>query len=225
MPRMPRAIAVGLPHHVTQRGNGRRDVFLSDRLRQIYLDLLREHSTQNALRVLGYCLMTNHLHLVVIPEDKDSMANTLRHAHGRFARYWNTEFHTTGHLWQNRYYSCPAEEEAVESVMAYVENNPVRASMAGTAGDYEWSSARAHLSGMNVSGCLDMSWWRAVGMRQDWGDVLANGQARAEGWDAIRRATFTGRPLGSKEFVSRPHLSVDGNNCRNHRTDRWRTSS
>jgi REP element-mobilizing transposase RayT len=138
-------VAVGLPHHVTQRGNARQDVFVSDQLRAIYLELLREHASLNQLRVLAYCLMTNHLRLVVIPEAAKSMENAFRHAHSRFAQYWNTDFHTDGHLWQNRYYSCPVEEIAVGRVVSYVENNPVRARMAERAEQFAWSSARAHL--------------------------------------------------------------------------------
>ncbi len=191
MPRAPRAIAVGLPHHVTQRGNGRRDVFLSDPLRRIYLDLLREHAVQNRLRILGYCLMTNHLHLVVIPEDPASMANTFRHAHGRFAQYRNTAFHTSGHLWQNRCYSCAVEERAVECVMAYVGNNPVRAQMTRRPEDYAWSSARAHLSGIDVSRCLDMSWWRTNKMQSNWSEVLLNAEMRAEDFDGILGPSMT----------------------------------
>jgi putative transposase len=142
------------------------------------------------------------LHLMVIPEESASMANTFRHAHGRFAQYWNTEFRTSGHLWQNRYYSCAVEQRAVGCVMAYVENNPVRAGMTRRAENYVWSSARAHLSGTDVSGCLDMNWWRTSGMQPGWSDVLLNAGMRAEEFDAIRRATFAGRPLGSKEFVA-----------------------
>jgi putative transposase len=111
---------------------------------------------------------------MVIPEESASMANTFRHAYGRFAQYWNTEFRTSGHLWQNRYYSCAVEERAVGCVMAYVENNPVRAGMARCAEDYVWSSARAHLSGTDVAGCLDMNWWRTSEMQPGWSDALLN---------------------------------------------------
>ena len=113
-------VAVGLPHHVTQRGNARQDVFVSDPLRRAYLELLREHAGRNQLRILAYCLMTNHLHLVVVLEAGKAMANAFRHAHARFAQDWNTEFHTDEHLWQNRYYSCPVEERAVGRVICYV---------------------------------------------------------------------------------------------------------
>ena len=120
MPREARVVAVGLPHHITQRGNARQDIFTTDALRRAYLRLLSQHAATHRLRVLAYCLMTNHVHIVAIPETDSSMANTFRHAHGRFSQYWNTEQKRSGHLWQNRYYSCAVEEAAVGRVIAYV---------------------------------------------------------------------------------------------------------
>jgi len=133
----------------------------ADALRRAYLELLMEHAAASRLRVLSYCLMTNHVHIVAIPETEGSMANTFRHAHGRFSQYWNTEQRRTGHLWQNRYYSCPVEESVVGRVMAYVENNPVRAGMVERAEDFEWSSARAHVGGAGEGAMLDQEWWEA----------------------------------------------------------------
>jgi putative transposase len=75
---------------MTQRGNGRQDVFTTDSLRRVYLELLAEHAAANRLRILSYCMMTNHVHLVGLPETNESMANTFRHAHGRFSQYWNS---------------------------------------------------------------------------------------------------------------------------------------
>src|SRR5437879_10194335 len=158
MPREPRVVAIGLPHHITQRGNAGQNVFTTDSLRHVHLQLLWEHAAGNGLRLLAYCLMTNHVHLVAVPEADSSMANTFRHAHGRFSQYWNTEQNRTGHLWQNRYYSCPMEELEVGRVMAYVENNPVRAGMVERAEDFEWSSAAAHLGRIRAGAMLDMDW-------------------------------------------------------------------
>src|SRR5436190_9825913 len=121
MPREPRVVAVGLPHHITQRGNARQDVFTTNSMRRAYLELLSEHAAGNGLRLLAYCLMTNHVHVVAVPATASSMANALRHAHGRFSQAWNTLENRTGHLWQNRYYSCPVEEAEVGKVLAYVE--------------------------------------------------------------------------------------------------------
>jgi putative transposase len=90
MPRFQRVVAVGSPHHVTQRGNGRQDVFLSDELRRVYLELAAEHAAQNGLRVLAYCLMTNHVDLVAIPESQRSLANTfLNIRRWRMNGMWN----------------------------------------------------------------------------------------------------------------------------------------
>ncbi len=197
MPRSRRVVAVGLPHHVTQRGNDRRDVFVQDGLRRVSLELLAEHAGRNGLHVLAYCLMTNHVHLVVLPEWEDSLANTFRHAHSRFAQYWNTEFGRTGHLWQNRFYSCAVEETLAWRVIRYVEQNPVRAGMVDTAAEYEWSSARAHC-GLEASAILDGGWWNERWTAESWASVME--EADADG-AAIRGATFGGRVYGSVAFV------------------------
>lgn len=202
MPREPRVVAVGLPHHITQRGNARQDVFTTDALRRAYLELLWEHAAANRLRLLAYCLMTNHVHIVAVPEADSSMSNTFRHAHGRFSQYWNTDRNRTGHLWQNRYYSCPVEELAADRVMAYVENNPVRAGMVERAEDFEWSSAGAHLGRISAGGMLDMAWWQRRWTAEGWRGVLLERAESEQELRAIRQATYTGRPLGSKEFIT-----------------------
>src|SRR5262245_40766807 len=147
MPRFARVVVPECAHHVTQRGNGRRDVFYTALDKAVYLGLLKQYSEHYALRILGYCLMTNHVHLVVVPSFEDSLAKTLREVHGRYARYRNALDRGSGHVWQNRYYSCAVEEVAVGSVMRYVELNPVRAGMVRLAADYAWSSAGIHLGG------------------------------------------------------------------------------
>ncbi len=189
-------MAVGCPHHVTQRGNQRRDVFLNDQLRQVYLDLLAEHSKINHLRIQAYCLMTNHLHVVAVPEQEHSLATTFRNTHGRFAQFWNTMTGRVGHMWQNRYYSCPLEAEESWRAIRYVELNAVRAGIAGEGTEYRWSSARAH-TGMLTLPWLDQADWPwSTG---EWGAVLA--EASEQDCVAIRKATYSGRPWGSREFV------------------------
>jgi len=86
MPRMARAVAVGVPHHVTQRGNNRQRIFDSDQDRLLYLKLLREHSWRHGLRLRGYCLVDNHIHLVGVPQRGDALARTLRQTHADYAR-------------------------------------------------------------------------------------------------------------------------------------------
>jgi putative transposase len=202
MPRFGRVVAPGCPHHITQRGNGRRDVFFTAEDKRVYLDLLKTWSEFYTLRVLGYCLMTNHVHLVAIPERTPSLARTLREVHGRYAQYRNAIEHNYGHVWQNRFYSCPFEPVRLPSVLRYVELNPVRAGMALAAEDYRWSSAAAHLGCPDSAGLLDgaaLASWRLEWTPEEWAAVLRQG---ADASEAIREATFGGRPCGSAEFTS-----------------------
>jgi putative transposase len=87
--RLARVIAVGVVHHVTQRGNGRRFLLESDPDRRVYLDLLREHLALREVLLVGYCLMSNHVHLVVIPAGAEGLALAMKHTHGRYGSYWN----------------------------------------------------------------------------------------------------------------------------------------
>ncbi|MEQ1948812.1 MAG: transposase [Bryobacteraceae bacterium] len=197
---MARIVLRELAHHVTQRGNARRSVFLTPQDRQVYLGLLQEYSTHYRLRILGYCLMTNHVHLVVVPETEASLPKAMRELHGRYARYRNAIERGSGHLWQSRYYACAFEGVRMAGVMRYVELNPVRAGLVRAAEDYAWSSALIHLGGTDAMGLIDVeSWWRDW-TPQRWADWLSLGEQEAE---AIREATYSGRVLGSKEFVAR----------------------
>ena len=115
---------VGLPHHITQRGTDRQRVFYTDSDREVYLSLLRISAEQARLRILAYCLMTNHVHLVAVPEEASSMMVALRRAHGRYAAYLNVRRARTGHLWQNRFYSCALDGPHTRVALRYVERNP-----------------------------------------------------------------------------------------------------
>ena len=109
MPRNARCVVPGLPYHVTQRGTNRQRVFYSPTDYKMYLSLVREQLDDAECRILAYCLMTNHVHLVVVPERSDSLAVLFRRAHGRYSQYLNVR-HRTAHLWQQRYFSCPLSE-------------------------------------------------------------------------------------------------------------------
>ncbi len=199
MARFPRVVAVGFPHHLTQRGNRRQDIFDHDSLRLVYLHLLGDLARLYSLRLLGFCLMTNHVHLVAVPEFDHSMAMTMKYVHGRFAQFWNALAGATGHLWQNRFYSCPMEWPAVDRVLRYVELNPVRAGLVREASAYRWSSARAHHGEPDEFTLLDLDWWQERWTARAWAAFL--GQPAEADCLAIRRSTHTGRPLGSPAYV------------------------
>ena len=144
---MARVVAEAVPHHITQRGNNRQDTFFLPDDRRFYLETLRAKCRDYGVVVLGYCLMSNHVHLVAVPRRADALAQALGQAHGKYARWFNRRYRRSGHLWQNRFYSSALGGAHLETALAYVDLNPVRAGLVRSAELYEWSSAAAHLTG------------------------------------------------------------------------------
>jgi|SRR5271165_1597687 len=201
MARLPRVVVVGVPHHVTQRGNARQVILSSDANRVTYLELLREYAHLYGISLLGYCLMSNHVHLIVVPHTPEALSQSLKQAHGRYAAYWNAWQSSTGHVWQGRFYSCPLEESHLWAALRYVELNPVRAGMVATAEQWKWSSAAAHCGTTKPDATLEMERWRKRWTTSEWGRFLADAESAAD-VSALRHSTHTGRPLGSPDFVA-----------------------
>lgn len=201
MPRKARGVAPGVPHHVTQRGVGRQTVFFTKRDRQVYLGLLADQSRLAHLRVLAYCLMSNHIHLVVVPAEVDSLALCLQRVHGRYAQYLNARRRRSGHLWQNRFFSCPLDSQHLWTALRYVEQNPVRAGLVIEPEDWRWSSATAHLGGRDESRALDLAFWRETGGADAWRQLIEQ-TTDSEELHRLRRATYACRPCGDKAFTA-----------------------
>jgi len=125
----------GLPHHVTQRGNNRQDVFFTDADREYYIELLGRQCEKFGLVIDGYCLMTNHVHLVATPRAADSLAKGVGRTNLYYTRYINRLHGRCGHLWQDRFFSCPLDDEYFWTALIYVERNPVRAGLAVAAAE------------------------------------------------------------------------------------------
>jgi putative transposase len=191
-----------MPQHITQRGNNRQDVFNSTDDRKLYLKLLNDEATRHNVRVLGWCLMTNHVHLILIPDDGASLALALGHAHSQYALAFNRSKEKVGHLWQNRFHSCTLQASHLIRALRYVELNPVRAGLAGSALDWPWSSARAHVLHGLADPLMGGDWpewfrgWDYAGWKECLGSDLADGELQT-----IRRATRTGEPFGTGEFL------------------------
>jgi putative transposase len=200
MARLARVIAVDVPHHVTQRGNARRFILDSDGDRQVYLELLRESILLHQLSLVGYCLMSNHVHLVVIPHRSDALALALKQTHGRYAAYWNARHGSCGHVWQGRFYSCPLDTPHLWAALRYVELNPVRAGLVAEPAAWPWSSAAAHLGQAEPALPLEMALWRQSWDADRWRAYLAAADRDAD-LAELRQCTHSGRPLGSAEFV------------------------
>jgi putative transposase len=201
MARLPRVVVVDVPHHVTQRGNARQIILSNDADRRVYLELLRDYSQLYGLSLLGYCLMSNHVHLIAVPHTAGALAQSLKQAHGRYAAYWNARQSSTGHVWQGRFYSCPLDESHLWQALRYVELNPVRARMVESAEQWKWSSAAAHVGFENADAMLEMGRWRKRWTMAEWREFLAAAESPTE-VTALRHSTHTGRPLGSPEFVA-----------------------
>jgi putative transposase len=201
MARFARAVVVDVAHHITQRAVDRQRVFFTDSDRLTYLDGLTTYSRQARLRILAYCLMSNHVHLVAVPEEPDSLAVALRRAHGRYALYLNARRRRVGHLWQNRFYSCALDESHLWVALRYVERNPVRANLAIRPEQYRWSSAAAHCGLVKPAGLLDCEFHTAAGGVERWRALLAEPE-ELMAIRALQRGTFTGRPVGDADFVA-----------------------
>ncbi len=179
----------GLPHHVTQRGNCRQRVFFGDDDHASYLSLLRHFCRKSGTSVWAWCLMPNHVHLILVPAHADGLRAALAPAHTRYAIEINRRHGWCGHLWQSRFGSFPMDEAHLHACLRYVELNPVRAGLAARPEAWPWSSARAHL-GLASDGLTDLASMR--GRIDDWRAFLDSG-LDDEDRDAIRAAERTGR--------------------------------
>lgn len=199
MARLPRVVVPGFPHHITQRGNRRARVFDHDEARQVYLRLVAQYARRCGVEVWAYCLMDNHVHWVVVPKTATALAQCFRSAHTRFSLAVNRARGETGHLWQNRFFSCPLDEAHLWAAVRYVERNPVRAGLVKRAEQYAWSSARAHCG--QHSDMVLAADFPPTGVVADWREWLR--EEDAVGSEAVRRNTYTGRPCGAVSFVER----------------------
>jgi len=199
MPRTSRAVAVGYPHHVTQRGNNRQPVFFDDQDRLTYLDAFQQYAVKSHLDVWAYCLMPNHIHLLVVPQNEDALSSGVGLANQVYTRYVNRKYFRSGRLWQNRFFSCIVDtDEYLWSVARYIENNPVKAGLSKNAEDYRWSSARYHVSG-ELNSILSNTDWLSEGELEAYRKFLLEDDENEI--NMINQATRSGRPLCGPETL------------------------
>ncbi len=200
MARIARVVIPGIPHHVTQWGDRDEDIFYSDDDRRRYLELLKEYSNEFGLDILAYCLMKNHVHLVTIPLEPDSLAETLKRAHLRYAQHVNWTHGWTGRLWQGRFFSCALDGDYKWVAIRHVERNPVRLKLVRKAEIYPWSSAPGH-TGHRRDPLLSRYLEKRSGIA-DWSKWLRQHDDK-KAIERLRLYTKTGRPLGSRHFLDR----------------------
>ncbi len=198
MARIARLVVPGLPHHVTQRGNWRGQTFFETSDYKLYLDLLARSADRARAEVWAYCLMPNHVHIILVPSDEDGLRRTFADLHRRYTGYVNARARTTGHLWQGRYGSAVMDEAHLLNAVRYVTLNPVRAGLVRRPRAWAWSSARAHLAGeddavVKVQPVLDR-----VG---DFAAFVAERFDEDAAYAALRRAETIGRPVGDPGWL------------------------
>jgi putative transposase len=197
--RLARVIALGVAHHVTQRGNGRRFLLDGDADRRIYLDLLQQNLRLNDVLLVGYCLMSSHVLLIVIPGNEEGLALSLKHTHGRYASYWNVVHNLSGHAWEGRYYSCPLDRPLMGSPALH-GTEPGGRETGHRCNVPALVSAAAHCGSAQADKFLSMELWRTHWENTSWSKYLAAAETETE-LASIRQCTHTCRPLGTQEFV------------------------
>ena len=205
MARIRRVVAVGLPHHITQRGNRRQKTFFCNEDYALYIKLMAEWCTRWRVEVWAYCLMPNHVHLIAVPESGDSLFKAIGEAHRRYTRHINFREEWRGHLWQGRFASYPMNENYLLATTRYIELNPVRAGLVMHAEMYPWSSASAHISGHDDTLVKVKPLIEIVG---NWRTFLS-GAISKETADVISCHERTGRPLGSETFIKNLELQLN----------------
>jgi putative transposase len=202
MPRIARIVIPNVPHHITQRGNNKQDVFFVDDDKAAFLGILKVQSITFGLTIEGFCLMTNHIHIIATPQKEDSLARAMGRTNLLYAQYINYMHGRGGHMWENRFFSCPMDTNYFFKALCYIEQNPVRAGMVRRPWTYRWSSAAFHTGGDDEFGLVDKAKWNHLSSGKDWKFIL---QKRLEKLDLNRLRVYcrTGRPLGGDKFISK----------------------
>jgi putative transposase len=197
MPRVARVVVPGVAHHVTQRGNRRQTTFFRDGDYRLYRQLLAAECERARVEVWAYCWMPNHVHLVLVPAEPQSLARALGRAHRAYSAVVNRREGWRGYLWQGRFASYPMDETHLMIATRYVLLNPVRAGLVGSADEWPYSSLAAHRQGFG-DGLVDPGpMAERIG---DWDRFLAIQLAWNER-QRVRSHFSSGLPLGPDSFV------------------------
>jgi len=175
------------------------DVFFEEDDYHVYLDLVSSACRKVDTSVWAYCLMSNHVHFVMVPKHEDGLRAALAEAHKQYTRHINFREGCRGHLWQERFHSFAMDEHHLLAAVRYVELNPVHAGMVKRAEDYPWSSAKAHLEDRD-DGVVKVK--PMLSRVDSWSDYLSSDLGESEK-EAFRRHGRTGRPLGDDRFMKK----------------------
>ena len=208
MPRQPRLVIAGYPHHLILRGNNRNAIFYNDKDKRFFIKCLKDAKEKTKSRIYAYCLMNNHVHLIVEPSTEDGLGNMMQSVGRKYVQYINRAYKRTGTLWEGRFKSSLiSKDEYLLTCSKYIELNPVRAKIADNPQEYYWSSFGAKISGKK-DGLLDEDpLYKSLGdtadqRRQNYNrmfvDVISNDKL-----DMVRLATQKGGVIGNSGFIAK----------------------
>ncbi len=168
MPRRARLVVPGIPWHIIQRGNNRTACFYDTLDYQYYLNTLTEKADEFDCSLHAWCLMTNHVHLLLTPAAHDSAASLMKHLGQRYVQYINRTYRRSGTLWEGRFRSCLVQESKyVLACYRYIEMNPVRAGMVPHPAQYRWTSYRANGQGTQLASLTPHPEYLALGSNKE----------------------------------------------------------
>ncbi len=215
--RVARFVLKDVVHHVVARGVNRRRIFRSGSDKAKYLKRFAKIADEEKVLVHGFCLMRNHVHWILTPTTSNGLARLFQRVHTWWAVVFNRKYGRTGHLFQNRYHSSPLDEKHYWEALRYVELNPKKAGLVQRAGQWKYSSARAHLRRLPDSriALVPVETRRQFSF-SDWRIFLCASDDQKN--QSIRRAAASSRPCGEDEWIAgleaehgrRLHLSPPG---------------
>lgn len=199
MARIARITVPGLPHHVTQRGNRRQPLFVERGDYALYRDLLAERCAANGVSCWAYCLMPNHVHLILTPTTAEGLSRAVGEAHRRYTAFFNARARVTGHLFQGRFASVAMDEAHVVAALRYLAFNPAPARLASRPEDWPHGSVAAHLAGrddplVSVAAALERV--------ARFADLLEPTLEELMALEGFETKSVNGRPMGGADFIA-----------------------
>jgi putative transposase len=195
MARYRREIVIGAPHHVVHRAAHRLWLFDEDEDRRYYLALLHRFSRAFELRIAGFCLMDNHVHLIAIPMRLRALSRCIGTVHRLYSEHINHRRSTRGSNWEGRYFSTVMDPTHARNALRYIERNPVAAGLVSSAADWQWSSAACHCGHANAWPLLTADIRSELERGHVWADLLGEELSEEElqvlPWAAVAEASLT----------------------------------
>ena len=201
MPRIARITEIDFPHHIVQRGNNRQRIFFDDNDKKKYLDLLRRYSEECSCKINAYCLMPNHIHMILIPLLINALSKMMQKLSLGYTQYINKKYKRTGRLWECRFYSSLIEKEMyLWAACRYIARNPVRAKIVEKIEEYKWSSASARYYYKVEQSNFVAPIWHDNLEKQEYMKFLDQPDNEND-LTIIRKTILKGTPLGSANFI------------------------